>query len=64
MSCNLQLVTEITDLVRFGFRVFVLRMGEDKIDHSDAPLNVFDFVFPAVAKISLPIWRYSLREKT
>ena len=26
-------------------------MGEDKIEHSDAPLNVFEFVFAAVAKI-------------
>src|SRR5258708_20099150 len=51
MSWNLQLVSEIADLVRFGFKVFVLRLGEDKIEHSDAPLNVFDFVFPEVAKI-------------
>jgi|SRR6516225_3957719 len=29
-------------------------MGEDKVEHSDASLNVFEFVFPAVAKI-LPV---------
>src|SRR5260370_26791545 len=26
-------------------------MGEDKIEHSDAPLDVFDLVYPAIAKV-------------
>src|SRR6266702_1860953 len=51
VRCNLQLVAEIAHFFRFGFKVFVLRMGEDKIEHSDAPLNVFDLVFSAVAKV-------------
>ena len=48
---DLQMIAEIAHLFRFGFKVFPLRMGEDKIEDSDAPLDVFDFVFPAVAKI-------------
>ena len=64
MSRDLQLVAEIAHLFQVCLKVFVFRMGEDKVEHPDAPLNVLDFVFPAVAKISLPIWRYSLREKT
>src|SRR5215831_1593922 len=54
MSRDLQLAAEITHLFRFGFKVLVLRMGEDKVEHPDAPLNVFNFVFPAVAKV-LPV---------
>src|SRR6266481_5528809 len=48
---DLQLVTEIAHLFRFSFKVFPLRMGEDKIEDSNAPLDVFEFVFPAVAKV-------------
>ena len=47
----LQLIAEIAYLFRFGFKVFRLRMGEDKIEDSNAPLNEFDLVFPAVAKV-------------
>src|SRR6266567_3314457 len=48
---DLQLVAEIAHLLRFGFKVFVLRMGQDKIEDSDTPLNVFEFVFPPVTKV-------------
>jgi len=55
---------EIAQLFRFGFEVLALWMGQDKIEDSDTPLNVFELVFPSVARFSLQIWRYSLREKT
>src|SRR5260370_35686005 len=48
---NLQLVTEEGDLFRLRFQVFPLRVREDKIEHSDAPLDVFDFVLPAIADV-------------
>ena len=48
---NLQSVTEETDLFRLRFQVFPLRVGKDKIEHSDASLDVFDFVLPAIANI-------------
>src|SRR6266404_470503 len=48
---HLQLVAEIAHLFRLCLKVFVFRMGEDKVEHPDAPLNVLDFVFPAVTKI-------------
>ena len=44
-------VIEIPHLFWFGFKVFPLGVGEDKIEDSDAPLNVFEFVFPAIAKV-------------
>jgi len=43
-------VIEIPHLFWFGFKVFPLGVGEDKIEDSDAPLNVFEFVFPAIAE--------------
>jgi len=48
---DLQLVAEIAHLFRFSFKVFALRMGEDKVEDSNAPLDVFDLVFPAIAKV-------------
>src|SRR6266851_4836978 len=48
---DLQLVTEEADLFRLRFQVFPLRVREDKIEHSDAPLDVFDFVLPAIADV-------------
>ena len=51
VNADLQLIAEITHLFQFGFKVFPLGMGEDKIEDSDTPLNVFEFVFPAVAKV-------------
>src|SRR6266853_6332436 len=48
---DLQLIAEIAHLFRFGFNVFPLGMGEDKIKDSDAPLDVFDLVFPTIAKV-------------
>jgi len=48
---DLQLIAEIAHLFWLAFKVFPLRLGEDKIEDSNAPLNVFYFVFPAVAKV-------------
>jgi len=45
------LVAEETDLFRLRFQVFPLRAGQDKIEHSDAPLDVFDFVSSAIADV-------------
>ena len=46
-----QLITEKADLFRFGFQVPVLWVGKDKIEDSDAPLDVLDFVLPAIADV-------------
>jgi hypothetical protein len=46
-----QSVAEEADFFRLGFEVLPLRVGEDKIEHSDTPLDVFDFVFPAIADV-------------
>lgn len=51
MSWNPQLIAEIAQFLGFGFEVFVLRVGQDKIEDSDAPLNVFQFMFSPVAKV-------------
>src|SRR5216684_2913930 len=48
---DFQLLAEIADFFRFGFDVLPLRVGENVVEHSDAPLNVFDFVFPTVANV-------------
>src|ERR1700758_1710021 len=48
---HFQLVDEIAHLIGFGFQVFEVRVTKNKIEHSDAPLNVFEFVFSAVAKV-------------
>jgi integrase len=48
---DFQLIAEIADFFRFGLEVLPLRVGENIIEHSDAPLNVFDFVFPTVANV-------------
>src|ERR1700676_5083186 len=48
---NFELITEKADLFWLGFQVLVLRIGKDKIEDSDAPVNVFDFVLPAVADV-------------
>src|SRR5438445_12576692 len=47
---DLQFVAEIAHLFWLGFKVFAARMGEDKIEHFYPPLDVFDLVFPAIAK--------------
>jgi hypothetical protein len=36
-------------LLRLGFQVPALQVGKDKIEDCNAPLDVFDFVLPAVA---------------
>ena len=51
MSRDLQLIAEIAQPLRLGFEVLALRMGQDKIKDSDAPLNVFEFMFPPVSKV-------------
>ena len=51
VSRDLQLIAEIAHFLRLGFKVFTLRMGEDEIEDSYAPLDVFDFMLPAVAKV-------------
>ena len=51
MSWDLQLIAEIAQLFRVGFEVLAPRMGQDKIEDSDAPLNVFEFVFSPVTEV-------------
>src|SRR5260370_31856960 len=51
MIRDFQLIAEEADFFRLGFKVFPLRVGEDKIEHPDTPLDVFDFVLPAVADV-------------
>src|SRR5271157_4692464 len=48
---DFQLIAEIADFFRLGFEVSPVRVGEDIIEHCDAPLNVFDFVLPAIADV-------------
>src|SRR5919108_952093 len=48
---DFQSIAEITHLFCFGFEVLALRMGQDKIEHSDAPLNIFEFMFSPIAKV-------------
>lgn len=48
---NLQLVAEKANFFRLGLEVFPLRVGQDKIEHSDASLNKFNFVLPAIADV-------------
>ncbi|PYT52424.1 MAG: hypothetical protein DMG43_11780 [Acidobacteria bacterium] len=48
---DLQLVAEMAHFFVLCLKVFPLRMGEDKVEYSDAPLDVFDLVFPAIAKV-------------
>src|SRR5713226_9970440 len=46
------------DFFWLGFKVLTPLIQENKIEHSDAPLDVFDFVFPAIADVlafDLPI---------
>src|SRR5260370_11539605 len=47
----LQLIAEVADFFRFGFEVLPLRVRENIIEHSDAPLDEFDFVLAAVVKV-------------
>src|ERR1700686_2319334 len=47
----LQLISEKARLFRLGFKVLIPLVQEEKIDDSDAPLGVFDFMFPAVADV-------------
>ncbi len=48
---DFQLIAETGDFFRLRFEVLPLRVGENIIEHSDAPLNVFDFVLAAVTNI-------------
>src|ERR1017187_3477389 len=48
---DFQSIAEEADFFGLGFQVFPLRMGKDKIEHSNTPLDVFDFVFPAIADV-------------
>jgi hypothetical protein len=51
VSWDLQLVVEIAHLLRLGFKVCVLRMAENKIEYSDAPPDVLEFMFSAIAHV-------------
>lgn len=51
VSRDLQLIAEIGEFFWFDFKVLALRMGQYKIEYSDAPLNVFKLMFPPVAKV-------------
>src|ERR1700734_2172206 len=48
---DFQLIAEKADFVPLGFQVLPLRVREDKVEHSDAPMDVFDFVLPAIADV-------------
>ena len=48
------MIAEKADFFVLGFKVLIPLIQENKIEHSDAPLDVFEFVFPAVAKV-LPV---------
>src|SRR5580704_10066592 len=48
---DLQLVAEKTEFFRLGFQVLPLRVRENKVEHSDAAMDVFDFVLPAIANV-------------
>src|SRR6266849_9743121 len=39
------------DFFWLGFKVLIPLVQENEIEHSDAPLDVFDFVFPAIADV-------------
>src|SRR5271155_515745 len=48
---DFQLIAEKTDFFRLGFQVLPLRVREDKVEHCDAPMDVFDFVLPTIADV-------------
>src|SRR6266478_2531302 len=48
---DLQLIAEKADFFGLGFKVLIPLVQENKIEHSDAPLDVLDFVFVAVANV-------------
>src|ERR1700683_4682335 len=55
---NVQIPAKEADFFWLGFKVLIPLIQENEIEHSDAPLNVFDFVFPAIADVlafDLPI---------
>ena len=51
MIRDLQLIAEKADFFGLGFEVLIPLIQENEIEHSDAPLDVFDFVFAAVANV-------------
>src|SRR5271155_1082391 len=50
---DLQLIAEESDFFRLGLKVLMPLIQENEIEHSDAPLNEFDFVLAAVANVLL-----------
>src|SRR5882762_2495716 len=48
---SFQLITEKANLFRLRFQIPVLWVGKDKIQNSNASLNVLDFVLSAVAEV-------------
>src|ERR1700733_4094337 len=48
---DLQLIREIADFFGFRFEVLPLRVRENIIEHSDTPLNEFDFVLATIANV-------------
>ena len=51
VSRDLQLIAEMAEFFWFGFEIPVLWMRQDKVEDSNAPLNVFEFMLPPVAKV-------------
>jgi hypothetical protein len=45
------LIAEKTDFFGLGFEVLIPLIQQNEIEHGDAPLDVFDFVFAAVANV-------------
>ena len=54
MTRDLHLIAEEADFFGLGFKVVMPLIQEDEIEHSDAPLNEFDFVLATIANV-LPV---------
>lgn len=48
---DFQLIAEKADFFRLGFKVLIPLVQENEIEHPNAPLDVLDFVFAAVANV-------------
>ena len=47
-------MAEISQLCWFSFNIVTVEMRKDKIEDSDAPQDVVEFMVPAVAKVFPP----------
>ena len=51
MLLDVQSPAKEADFFWLGFKVLIPLIQENEIEHSDAPLDVFDFVFAAIADV-------------